>query len=373
MNISPAVQARMNELREKEAAAKAQEEFLKQELIKGIATEVSLKSDDWEAELLFEIEKTHCFTDWLRKKIKTAAEPAPTCRKPYFNTPDGKQPFYRSGYHDMSDGKRKIIAIPHYNIHETAEIIIAGIPVPAEYTLENERMRIRYRVLTHVINSVKATMKEEERVANLKAAEEARIAAEEKAIAAAAAAKAAEVRSMVAGKLYAENFRKTIKSPWHSFTDVDSIESRTLYVVYDEKSKVLQLCVYHRPDVTIAYSYTTPAHLNAPVSWNGLYEKGQLPFLTCCPVCTRQITLRCRRVDEWGHYASDIASVGCVENHYRWDPATNQHWRSDWPGQWNPRDPDGSIAARIKLEKIITEKEIELQQLKVQLAALKKT
>jgi hypothetical protein len=194
-----------------------------------------------------------------------------------------------------------------------------------------------------------------------------------------AAAKAHEVRRLSAIELGAEDYQKTIKSPWHSFTGVDGIDStgRAVYVVYDEKSKILRFeakqFAFTDPGVTIGYQDFSPPAFKAPTSWNRLYETGQLPFLTCCPVCTRQITLRCRRVDEWGHYAPDIASVGCVENHYRWDPATNQHWRSDWPGQWNPRDPDGSIAARIKLEKIITEKEIELQQLKVQLMALKKT
>jgi hypothetical protein len=76
----------------------------------------------------------------------------------------------------------------------------------------------------------------------------------------------------------------------------------------------------------------------------------------------------------YGRHAEDIWSVGCVvENHYRWDPATNKHYRSGWHGHWNPRDPDGSIAAKEALEKRITEKEIELKQLKAKLEALEKT
>jgi hypothetical protein len=353
MNISPAVQERMRELREKEDAAKANSEKMEQLRIEGIKREVEAKSVEWEADLLFEIEKEPEFIAWLRKEIQIPPA-VQVIRKKFV-------------------GPRPISVKQVYSVTRT---VIAGIEVPAAYTLENERMRLCHRVLAGVIASVKETIRAEELATLQRAAEEARVAAEEKA----AAAAAKEARKKIALDLAVEEYSKTIvttnKTPWHSFTGVDPT-GRAEYVVYNETSKILRfearIFAFTDPGVTIIWQDFSPPAFKAPTSWNRLYETGQLPFLTCCPVCTRQITLRCRRVDEWGHYAPDIASVGCVENHYRWDPATNQHWRSDWPGQWNPRDPDGSIAARIKLEKIITEKEIELQQLKVQLAALKKT
>jgi hypothetical protein len=49
---NPAVQERMRELREKEAAAKADAEKLEQLRIDGIKREVEAKSVEWEAELL---------------------------------------------------------------------------------------------------------------------------------------------------------------------------------------------------------------------------------------------------------------------------------------------------------------------------------
>ena len=64
---SAAVQERMRELREKEAAAKADAELLQQKLVEGIKREVETKAVEWEADLLFEIEKTPGFTIWLRK------------------------------------------------------------------------------------------------------------------------------------------------------------------------------------------------------------------------------------------------------------------------------------------------------------------
>jgi hypothetical protein len=328
---NPAVQERMRELREKEAAAKADAElrktradFMEAQRIEGVRHTVEKESIQWEAELLIAAEKCQ---PWIRLLVEKGAMMEPPGIKDSFQC------------------------------HFTK--VLCGITedsIPKKYTVENERKRHRIRVMKHIIQTVRATL-----------AEEARIAAEEKV----AVARAREARQKIAIDISVEEYRKiivkTIKTPWHSFTGVDST-GRAVYVLYDEKTKILRFeakqFAFYDPGVKVHGEEYSPAASKAPTSWNGLYEKGQLPFLTCCPVCSDQITLRCRRLDDWGHHAPDIWSVGCIENHYRWDPATNQHWRLGWPGQWNPRDPDGSIAARAARDKKIAELEAQLETLK---------
>lgn len=88
--------------------------------------------------------------------------------------------------------------------------------------------------------------------------------------------------------------------------------------------------------------------LNVPTSWNDHYSKGLIPFLPQCPVCSKQTVC--------GGEGNRVTSVSCsVADHYRWDPATNKHYKfttvqiypgADWSGmrEWDPTDPDGSIA-----------------------------
>jgi len=76
-------------------------------------------------------------------------------------------------------------------------------------------------------------------------------------------------------------------------------------------------------------------------------------------------------------YAAAVALAYCgivcskSWEHYRWDPVTNTHIKENRP--WDPRDPDGSIAARAARDKKIAETEAEIGCLQLQLEALKKT
>jgi hypothetical protein len=358
----------MNELREKEAAAKAHEEFLKQELIHGIKHEVETKSVEWEAELLFEIEKTPYFTTWLREKINTAKDPKKTVPQIIWHRGSGitrsvlKSGVTVSSVTVMPDSKPRLI-VPHANIYETAGTIIAGIPVPAEYTLENERMRVRYRVLSRVIDSVKATMKEEERVVNLKLAEEARVAAEEKA----AAVESWRKRRQAVLDRYADDIRSNMKTPLHSFTGIEPSNPFVIYVRYDAILKILTLesLRVDASDTKIENlsRIACPATMKAPESWNNMFKNGMLPFLTCCPVCSAQVSLN------GIHATGEVASVICGA-HYGWNPTTNLHYRNNL--LWDPRDPDGSIAAKTARDAKITAKETEIAKLQKELEDLRK-
>jgi len=339
--ISAAVQERMRELREKEAMAKAdaelrkiRAEFMEAQRLEGVRHTVEKESIQWEAELLIAAENCQ---PWIRSLFEK--DPRAPLNSPFQSHihPELRTKTFQDIFRDVFCGR-------------TEE------SVPKAYTVDNERDRHRIRIMKRIIQTVRTTL-----------AEEARLAAEEKA----AAARAKEARQRIAIDLAVEEYRKTIvktnKTPWHSFTGVDPT-GRAVYVLYDEKSKILrfeaQIFAFIDPDVKIVWQEYSPPESKAPTSWNGLYEKGQLPFLTCCPVCSKQITLRCRRVDDWGHHAPDVVSVGCIEHHYRWDPVTNQHWRMGWGGPWDPRDPDGSIAARAARDKKIAELEAQLEALR---------
>jgi hypothetical protein len=106
--------------------------------------------------------------------------------------------------------------------------------------------------------------------------------------------------------------------------------------------------------------------MKAPVAWNDMFEKGRLPFLTCCPVCSAQVSLNgisgCGLVND----------VRCEKSweHYRWDPATNTHIKQNRP--WDPRDPDGSIAAKAARDAKIAAKEAEIAKLQKEIEDLQK-
>lgn len=343
--ISSAVQERMRELREKEAVAKADAEKMEQLRIEGIKREVEARAVEWEAELLFEIEKNAGFMEWLRKKIQSPAavqEIRDLCvKKPSW--------------------------IPFQTAYEVTYKVIAERPVPTAYTLENERMRLRYRVMATVIASIKDTIRAEELAEKKRLAEVARVAAEEKT----AAYEAWVLRRQAVLDRHADGIRSNMKTPYHTFMGVDPSNPFVMYVRYDANSKILTLenLRIHASDTKIEHTdrFACPPTMKAPASWNGMFEKGQLPFLTRCPVCSDQVTLN----GITGNGMVDGISCSTSWEHYRWDPATNTNIKQNQP--WDPRDPDGSKAARAARDKKIAETEAEIARLQAQLEALKKT
>jgi hypothetical protein len=357
---NPAVQERMRELREKEAAAKADAEKMEQLRIDGIQREVEAKSVEWEAELFFELEKTYGFMEWLRGKLQSPSAVQEASRAVSI----------RSGVHRRAgpDGKPEFY-IPVLTLYDLAYNVIAEIEINRGYTLENERARLRYRVLAGVIASVKEAIRAEELAEGKRLAEVARIAAEEKA----AAAEAWKQRRQAVLDRYADDVRRSMKTPYHSFMGVDPSNPFVMYVRYDVASKILSIenLRIDASDTKIDHlaRIACPPTMKAPVTWNDMFEKGRLPFLTCCPVCSAQVTL--------SGINSAVESVVC-HGHYRWDPATNLHYKIPPRGvgmcvPWDPRDPDGSIAARAARDKKIAETEAEIARLQTQLETLKRT
>ena len=356
--ISSAVQERMRELREKEAAAKADAERMEQLRIEGIKREVEVKSVEWEADLLFEIEKDPIFTGWLRKTLqspsavqvatgKVATRPSVSRRK----GPDGNDEFY----------------IPVLSLYDLTYNVIVGKEISAAYTLENERMRLRYRVLAGVIASVRETIRTEELAEVKRLAEVARVAAEEKA----AAHEAWVRRRQAVLDRHADGIRSNMKTPFHSFTGIDPSNPCVMYVRYNSDSKILTLenLRIDASDTKIEHQarIACPPTMKAPASWNDMFEKGQLPFLTRCPVCSDQVTLN-------GITGNGmVGGISCSTSweHYRWEAVTNTHVKHNRP--WDPRDQDGSKAARAARDKKIAETEAEIARLQAQLEALKKT
>jgi hypothetical protein len=356
--VNSAVQERMRELREKEAAAKADAELLQQKLVEGIKREVETKAVEWEADLLFEIEKTPGFTIWLRKNLQSpsAVQEASLairyCRSPRRRKgPDGNDEFY----------------IPVLTLYEIAQHVIAGKEIPAAYTLENERMRLRHRIMANVIDSIKQTIQTEKLAEEKRLAEVARIAAEEKA----AAYEAWIRRRQAVLDRYADSIRSNMKTPYHSFTGVEFSNPFVMYVRYNSVSNILTM-EYLRIDasdtkINNCERIACPPTMKAPIAWNDMFEKGRLPFLTCCPVCSAQVSLS-------GITGNGQVGGICCEkswDHYRWHSTTNTHIKQNKP--WDPRDPDGSIAAAAARAAKIAAKEAEIAKLQAELEVLRRT
>lgn len=124
--------------------------------------------------------------------------------------------------------------------------------------------------------------------------------------------------------------------------------------------------------------------LQAPVIWNTDYEAGLIPFLPQCPVCSKQVSI----ATELGR----VTHVGCPDHyHYHWDPATDTHYKytpcpppephnaatfgsgsrpTALPHKWDPKDPDGTIAAAARKEAEAADIRAQIAALQARLAAL---
>ena len=170
----------------------------------------------------------------------------------------------------------------------------------------------------------------------------------------------------------------------HNYTEYEG--SNMLFAAYKENKKTgertLQLLRIVEGGIQRAHDqhrlgYVEPFVL-IPESWATHYEEGKVPFLPICPTCKRT-----PRVHVDGH-------VECAE-HYKWDPLTDKHsmWKRMPPRDpslppsmmfvpsgywvaWDPKDPDGAIAARAAKDKQIAEAEEQIRKLQAQIAELRK-
>jgi len=148
---------------------------------------------------------------------------------------------------------------------------------------------------------------------------------------------------------------------------------------------------------TLYYLLRDNNNVAVPAVWNTQYDDGLIPFLPVCPVCKKQNIMLSN-----GN-SVHIHSVIC-HNHYSWDATTNTHKKQIFQQQhvqkwtpevvcyqgggnmpvykmvleyvpvmkdWDPKDPDGSIAAEAAKQKQISDIERQVAELQTKIANLK--
>jgi len=174
-----------------------------------------------------------------------------------------------------------------------------------------------------------------------------------------------------------------------------SIGYNRLFVSYNRKTSEFQVLRLYITDVKEAFDPVTcvssegyqeqPAPISCPVSWAHQFEEGKIPFLPVCPTCSKATCLTKLYVRSSYGGITSVGTTVHVEcpNHYRWDPTTNLHskwkptagWMQTLSGQWtpwDPKDPDGAMAARALKDKQIAETKAEIARLQAQVSALQR-
>jgi hypothetical protein len=388
---NPSVQEKLEKLRDKKAVEesiqieqtlrKQQEE---KERIEDVRKQMNACSDALEAEILFEIEK-------LPNLLSIVLDPV------------------TRSCHNMRIG-REIIPVTIESTSYTRSMISAirnGLTeanISPTVTLPNEIARFRIRLLTNIIESTR--QKEEAR----KQSEiREKVLAEKEAQAAKQAAYTELMRNSINNMVMTSlDSHPNLRTLSHNFTDSNGTSS-TLFVAYTEQPstgerylRVLKATQNGFEDPFISSlvgSFTGPSESPPPIpvpsSWATQYEAGKIPFLPVCPTCGKATLMYKRQcingVDHNG-VSKMYKSGGQVEckEHYKWEPATNTHhmWTSFPPrvpdhiirpptyptGQWilwDPKDPDGKIAATLVRDKKITDMEAEIEKLQAQLSVLR--
>jgi len=398
----------MQEMKAKEVQVAADAERLEAERLAALRSAVEAASIDWEAELLFAVEKLPGLLDAVRHMVLAGIQPP-------------QKMVGLQGLIWVNSLARSHHAFDSFNpkcLYDDSCAILAmlkGIQygfteadVPRERTLLNERARFRVHMLTKIFHSLQGQAKTEARAAAAtKAAEEARMAAEKAAAQAAAAYAAVEEQRIkmnaIATSLLADTLHfRTIQ---HNYTNYEAPE--TLFAAYKEYTPtgkrwlhVRRLTMgqvqeaHVRPHMCdFSSSHGSAPALVVPESWADHYETGKTPFLTVCPVCKKAPKMH---PTESNYMQYSGGQVECTE-HYKWEPSTNTHYK--WalmppppppsasahpvygrlpPGMplvatiprpsghwvlWDPKDSDGAKAAQAAKEKKIAETQAEIKRL----------
>jgi len=397
---SSAVAKRMEEMRQKEADTAAAASAAVAKKLEEQRRTVEIASVNWETEVLLAVEnmlKTSVteVASIMFQDEKSRAIDKGHLHRHHHNTPS--PPRVNMFYEDKLSIGWGLSAIQQ-GIRETS--------VPSEWSLINERARLRIRILTEVFHSLQAQVRGEN-LSAVGAALDARISAavqaeaEKKAVAAAAYAAAMEAQRI---KMNAQVNSYLLNHPnintlQHNFTDTGGLP--TLFAAYrvnraqptgvvstTAKGFLEVLNVTHCGSVTPAFSeYMTT--IQVPESWSHHYTSGLLPFLTCCPTCGKAPAIR--KLGLHGYQGGSIGhtiDVQC-ESHYRWNPDTNQHYKwvrsppqpahmmsiqfrpDGYWAAWDPKDPDGVKAAKAVKDKQIAEKEEQIRKLQAELLSLR--
>ena len=94
-----------------------------------------------------------------------------------------------------------------------------------------------------------------------------------------------------------------------------------MFVAYTEHrtSGKRELRVFRRHGEFLNEGFGPGDAPQVPASWAAHYVLGKTPFLSACPTCGKGPVIR-------GPNWRDQQGVAC-DGHFRWDPATNQHFR----------------------------------------------
>jgi hypothetical protein len=356
-----AVEARLRELREQEAAAKeaAVKARAKQEeeRIELVRRTVESESVNWEAELLFQLEKH--------------PELGVKCIELSQNKFGKSMDCHRQSYQ-----KVQAFQADSLNLNEAVYDIQTGFlesNIPADFTVANERARLRIRVLSRVIqsrvyaaaNAANAAAQKERELAQVAAAKE-------------EALRAAWIEdNRIKMNMLAASLLNDSQTVMHNYTDFKGPE--TLFVVYKVSKEgigsidVRRLTingfqpVFVKPSMCdFSSSHGLAPPITIPESWADHYDAGKTPFLTVCPICKKSPQMW--HID-WKTTYGDVECKG----HYKWDAATNTHSKntSGYYVHWNPKDPDGKLAAEERRKKELAETEAAIQKLMIKAAALK--
>jgi hypothetical protein len=390
-----AVALRMEEMRQKEARDRESAATA----AAALRRTVEIASIDWEAEVLLAIEKIPGLLDAVRPMVLAGVQTPKKMagREGVIWVDSVQQPRRLFDPKCLYEGACPVLAILrgiHYGFTEA--------DVPKEATLLNEQARFRVRLLTKVFHSLQEQAKAEAATAfaayaaeiEAKAAEEARVVAEKKALVMASQAAAMEeqrgrIRAHVKAHLYGH---PTINTLCHNFTETDGIS--TLFVAYRHQTKAPPVRFRHGDEKFLEVSTVSPLHgvtpafseymttMKVPEAWASHYEEGRLPFLPVCPTCGKANYIRKCALEGGGN---TIGDVECWE-HYRWNPDNNQHYKwARMPPRpvyvgfypdghwvlWDPKDPDGSKAAQAAKDKQIAEKEEKIRKLQEELMSLR--
>jgi len=400
-STNPAVLERVRELREAEARKKESERIREQERIAieqaSLAREqerlaflrrtVETSSIEWEAEILFAVESTPNILEVVRKLQSTpeqvnlfllASESGKVRDGTKLfanlaNLAQGKDYLVHYGqkscdlvFQDSLNLQGLLEALIHYNLNESHVLDI--------FTLANERARLRIRVLKKVYDVLQERIKEEDRL------EAERIKKEQTARRETwVEAQLVKTNKMVAESLVTSPARHTI---CHNFTELKS-DAEFLIVAYIElklnhtKERFLRVI---RANCSGIQGVDVP--LQVPSEWATHYAEGKTPFLTLCPTCGKTPFIH--------KQASNPPSYVACGEHYKWEAATDKHFkwenfplpnpashviytaaRGHWI-PWDPKDPDGAIAARALKDKQIAEAEAEIARLQAKANELRR-
>lgn len=350
---SPEVQKRIQEMRLKETQEKELEAKLNQERLELEQTRIGLvrrtvecESINWEAELLFQLEKDP-------ELGTTPVQLAVNNHRDQLNS--RLRNFNQEGMLDLNLAVQAIQS----GFRESN--------IPSEFTVVNERARLRIRVISRVI----------EARCN-KAVEVKRAEAAEKQAATQAATEAAQAKRK-------SDILQQLSGVQHNFTELGSphIIGSAPDVRLCRDGGVFQPI----PNGSWGGGGGPETGLfPVPASWASHYDEGRIQFLPTCPICKKATVLHMDQ-ELWGFGTVAIKNtvnyVTC-KNHYLWDTKENRHstWETFPPEEprlalanygsprpdgrwipWNPKDPDGIIAAKSQKDREITKIEEEIARL----------